>query len=581
MAEQAVHPSPRHGTGIASSVARDPVLLGVRILVTLALFLMAMPIALLVLSSLREGTLVEPGAFTLQNFRNILEHPAFLGTIGNTLLLGVGSVVVMLAFALPFAWLYSRTNLPGKGVFLALLTSNVAMPGFTVAMGYVLLLNPSNGVLNQALRQAFNLSGPVFDIYGLGWMIVLQGLALVPPAFFMIVPTLQAIDTSLEEAAAASGVRRYMTTLRIVFPLAAPAILATAIYYFIIAIETFDYASMLGFPVRTYVVSTWLYQLMYPGSDLPQYGDAAALGILTTIFALGLGAVFIWATRRASRYIVMTGKRRQQTRTELGRAWAVIAWAVILLYVFFALLLPLAMLAWASVVPFIQPPSMRALQTVTLNAYTEAWSQFGELAYNNGVAMLAVPTIAVAFAACISWFGARSKSVWRPTLEIFLVCAIAVPSIVSAVAFLYFGLASYKFLPIYGTIWLIVLAMAIRYVTWANRSISSAMMQVHPEMEEACTASGIPRGRAFVSVTLPVVRPALLFSWFWIALLTLRELTIPVMLARPNTQTISTAIWGFSVAGNADIASALSIILVALIAVLLLAFSRFAKNLSL
>ncbi len=196
MAEQAVHPSPRHGTGIASSVARDPVLLGVRILVALALFLMAMPIALLVLSSLREGTLVEPGAFTLQNFRNILEHPAFLGTIGNTLLLGVGSVVVMLAFALPFAWLYSRTNLPGKGVFLALLTSNVAMPGFTVAMGYVLLLNPSNGVLNQALRQAFNLSGPVFDIYGLGWMIVLQGLALVPPAFFMIVPTLQAIDTS-------------------------------------------------------------------------------------------------------------------------------------------------------------------------------------------------------------------------------------------------------------------------------------------------------------------------------------------------------------------------------------------------
>lgn len=573
-------PLKRYIARTSESLARDPILLGVNVLVVLTILLMAMPIALLILSSVREGTLVEPGAFTLQNFNNILGHPAFTQTISNTLFLGAGSVVVMLIFALPLAWLYTRTDLPKKGLFLALLTSNVAMPGFTVAMGYVLLLNPSNGVLNQALRQALSLSAPVFDIYSLGWMIVLQGLALVPPAFFMIVPTLQAIDSTLEEASAVSGVRRYITTLRIVLPLAGPAILATAIYYFIIAIETFDYASMLGFPVRTYVVSTWLYQLMYPGSDLPHYGDAAALGILTTIFALGLGAAFIWATRRASRYIVMTGKRRQQSLSALSSTWKVLAWIGISLYVFFALLLPLAMLIWASIVPYIQPPSLRALETATFDAYAEAWSQFLALAYNNGIAMIAVPTIAVTLAACISWLGARSRSKWRPALEIFLVSAIAVPSIVGAVAFLYFGLASYRFLPIYGTIWLIVLAMAIRYVTWANRSISSAMMQVHPEIEEACTASGIPRGHAFISVTLPVVRPALLFSWFWIALLTLRELTIPVMLARPDTQTISTAIWGFSIAGNTDIASALSVILVAFIAMLLLIFSRAIKNLA-
>lgn len=560
--------------------AIDARLILVWLVVGVTLLLMAMPIVLLVISSVREGTLVQAGAFTLQNFRNILQHPAFAQTVVNTLMLGAGSVIVMLAFALPFAWLYTRTNLPAKGPFLALLTCNVAMPGFTVAMGYVLLLNPNNGVLNVALKQALGLESALFNVYGLEWMIVLQGLALVPPAFFMIVPTLRAIDSSLEEAAAASGVPSWVTTLRIVLPLAAPAILATAIYYFIIAIETFDYASMLGFPVRTYVVSTWLYQLMYPGSDVPRYGDAAALGILTTIVALCLGAAFVWATRRASRYIVLTGKRRQQKTLELSRTAKTVAWAVIIAYVFFALLLPLLMLVWASVVPYLQPPSLRALDTATWYAYLEAWAEFKKLAINNVAAMLAVPTMAVAFAACVSWIAVRSKSRWRPGLELFLVCAIAVPSIVGALAFLYFGLATYRFLPIYGTIWLIVLAMAIRYVTWANRSISSAMMQLHPELEEACTASGIRRGAAFTSVTLPLVRPALLFSWFWIALLTLRELTIPVMLTRPDTQTLSTAIWSFNVAGNLDIASALSVMLVLFIAALLLIFSRFTRSLT-
>jgi iron(III) transport system permease protein len=96
----------------------------------------------------------------------------------------------------------------------------------------------------------------------------------------MIVPCLQAIDVTLEEAAAASGVRRRVTALRIVLPLAAPAILAASAYYFIIAIEMFDYASMLGMPARIFVASTWLYQLINAGTGLPHYGEAAALGLL-------------------------------------------------------------------------------------------------------------------------------------------------------------------------------------------------------------------------------------------------------------------------------------------------------------
>jgi iron(III) transport system permease protein len=539
-----------------------------------------MPIALLLFSSLSEEAIWQSPSFGLANFRNVLNHPQFAKAAANTVLLCAGSVLVMLLFAVPFAWIYSKTDLPRKGALLALVVSNVAIPGFAAAMGYALLLNPSNGLLNQLLVQLFGDGAWRADVYSLGWMAFLQGLALVPPAFFMLVPTIQAIDVTLEEAAATSGVARATSLFRIVLPLVAPTILAAAIYYAIIAAETFDYASVLGFPVRIYVVSTLLYQLMYPGSDLPRYGDAAALGVLTASVALVLGVAFIWATRKAARYVVLTGKRRQQRLTELGRRGKSMAWLFILAYVFLALVLPLLMLVWGSLVPYLQVPSMAAIRSMSLDAYREAWEQLPSLALNNLIAVLTVPTAAVAVAACMAWVTTRSRSSWRRILDVFVMCAIAVPSIVSALAYLYFGLATYRFIPIYGTITLIVVAMAMRFLTWAHRSLANAMMQVHPELEEACAASGIPRGRTVLSVSLPVVKPALVFAWFWIAILSLRELTIPVMLARPNAQTISTAIWGFNVAGNADIASAMSVLLVALIAAALLAFNGLFRRLA-
>jgi len=550
----------------------DPLLAVVRILVAAAVVLLAVPVITLVGSSLGGAE----SAPTLENFVAILTHPLFAPTLRNTLTLGIGTVIVMLLCAVPMAWLFTRTDLPRKDLLLALITVNIAIPSFLVAMGYIFLFNPSNGLANQVARLLFSLTASPFNIYDIGWMIALQGIALSAPAFFMIVPTFQGIDAALEEAASVSGVRRGVTAVRIVLPLAAPALLAASAYYFIIAIETFDYASMLGMPVRLFVASTWLYQLVNPGSGLPQYGEAAALGVMTAAASLLFSALYLWSIRKAARYAVVTGKRRAQRAVPLGRFERRLAWSFIALYSVFAMALPLLMLVWASGLAFMQPPSLQAFARWNLDAYREAWAQLPLLVTNNLVIMLTVPTISVALAACTAWISTRSRANLRRSLDLFVMMAIAVPSIVSALGFLYFGLAIYRVLPIYSTIWLIVIAMSTRYLTWSNRTISSAMLQVHPEIEEACATSGVRRGHTFMSVTLPTVGSALLFSWFWLALLSLRELTIPVMLARPNTAVLATAIWGLNSAGNADVAAALSVILVGIILVMVFVFHRVA-----
>jgi len=587
---------------VLARLLRDPIALAIRALVAAAVFLLAVPIFALLSSSFLD---VQPngGAPTLANFQAVLAHPLFVPVVRNTLMLGAGTVAVMLSFAVPFAWLFARTDLPRKDLLLALITVNVAIPSFLVAIGYIFIFNPSNGLANQVARDVFGLKTSPFNIYSLGWMIALQGAALAAPAFFMIVPSLQAIDVTLEEAAAASGVRRGVTALRIVLPLAAPAILAACAYYFIIAIEMFDYASMLGMPTRIFVASTWLYQMINASTGLPRYGEAAALGLLVATASLLVSLVYLRAIGKAARYAVVTGKRRSQQTVRLAAAAKVIAWAFILAYALFSFALPVLTLLWASGQPFVQLPTLLALSRWSLDAYHEAFAQLPPLIYNNLVVMLAVPTISVALAACVGWAGTRPLRTWdrgrlarvvgwkgragrprskgrglRGGLDLFVMMAIAVPSIVSALGFLYFGLAVYRAISIYTTIWLIVLAMSTRYLTWANRTISSNLLQVHPEIEEACATSGVRPGSAFVSVLLPTIGRALVYSWFWLALLSLRELTIPIMLARPDTAVLATAIWSLNAAGNGDVAAAMSMILVCITLVMVFCFHKVASQ---
>ncbi|MGO4906956.1 ABC transporter permease [Pseudorhodobacter sp. W20_MBD10_FR17] len=531
----------------------------VSVIIAVAMALLAIPILSLIFSALKG----DDGP-TIQNFISVTEHPQFWPAMRNTAISGVGTVIVMTFITVPLAWIYTRTNLPRKNLMIALITINVAIPSFLVALGYIFVFNPSNGVFNEIWRGLFNAGASPVNVYSLGWIVFLQGVALSAPAFFMTVPTLQGIDTSLEEAAAANGVRRWKAALFIVLPLASPAIFAVAAYYFIIAVEMFDYAGMLGTPARTYVAASLLYAFIHDEA-LPRYSEAASLGLIMAVMAMFLAFAYLWAVRNADRFVVLTGKRKEQISIQLSRSGKRWAWGFVALYFTIGTGMPLLMLLWASGLPFLQVPSFAAMKLWNLNAYANVLPMVPLLLKNNLLLILVVPTIGVILAACLAWAGTRLKSKLRKGIDITVMLAVAVPSIVGALGFLAFGLMANSYIAIYGTIWLIAITMAARYLTWANRTIATSMMQIHPEIEEAALVSGVRKGRTFLSIVLPNVARSLLISWFWLALLSLRDLTIPIMLSRRGTDVFSTAIWGLNSSGITDEAAALSVILAVLI----------------
>lgn len=551
------------------------------VLTTVALVLLGIKVVVLVLASVKHGFLLGAGSWGLDNFRAVLGHRAFWEVAGNTALVGIGSTVIMTTVAVPLSWLYARTDFPAKGLLAVLMTVQVAVPGFLVALAYVYLLNPTNGLLNQVVRSVTGARSGPFDVYGLWWIVLLQGLFMAPAAFFVLVPAFQGMDAALEESARASGVGQATIFWRVVLPLMRPAIVSTMVLYGVISLALFDFAATIGVPSRTFVFSTWIFQLTQPASGAPDYGAAAALGVIMVLVASLAVQLYFLSVRRGASQALMTGRRQRQGLTELGRRGKFLGWIALAAFTLVTAVVPVAMLVWTSLVPFIQPPSAKALGTLSLDAYRDALGLVVDVLPTTATIAVVVPTLSVILAMVLSWVATRSRLSQRKLVDVAVMGSVGVPSIVGALAFLYLGLSLYRWIPIYGTVWLLVLAFVARYVSYAQRVISSSMVQIHPELEDAAFTAGVSKGTTMARVASPMVAAAAAFAWVRIALLASGELTMALMLQRRGLETLATKIWAMQSGGRTGVAAAMGVIMLLFVSVGVLAFHRRAERLRL
>src|SRR6202012_3715747 len=134
---------------------------------------------------------------------------------------------------------------------------------------------------------------------------------------------------------------------------------------------------------------------------------------------------------------------------------------------------------------------------------------------------------------------------------------LAVPAIVFSVAALLLALFVMRhFLPIYGTIWILVLVYVVARLSYGTRMTNSALIQIHKELEESAQVCGASTGNIMRRVLVPLLAPTLLYAWIWIALLTYRELPLPVVISTSNNLPFSYLVWGFVQASAYGSASA-------------------------
>lgn len=546
---------------------RDYRVLVIYAFAALGLAMVAISVAGNIVGSFSRGDPIV--AFTFANYARLFADPQLAPVCAETFLLGAGSAIVMMAFALPFAWLLSRTDFPWKRLLFTLLTAELAVPGFITAMAYLWLFNPSSGLVNKLLGTA-GLDRATFDIYSLGWICFLQGIVLVPGAVFMMLPSFRNMDCALEEAAWVSGVPKRRVARRVTLPLLAPSILAATMFFFVIAIEIFDFVGLIGMPGGMHVLVLWIYDAMHPVVGLPDFGAAGAIGFILFLICGGAIALYFRFLRQARRYAVVAGKNRSMTPLSLGGwKWPSVGFAA--LWALSAFVVPLVCLVWVALVPFLQTFSLAALHTITLNGFADGLAYIGGPLGNTAVLMAGAIALAVTWSVSISWLVTRGRNRAARWLDALVFLAPAVPTMVSAIAFEYFGIAVYRWVPLYGSIWLISIAMASHMLAYCTRTMNAASLQIHPELDEAAYASSVPPFVAFRRVFLPIMAPAIFYTALMVGMLSARELTIPLMMTPAQSPVVATLVFELETNGDNAAAAAIAIYMIVILVLLVVA----------
>jgi iron(III) transport system permease protein len=296
--------------------------------------------------------------------------------------------------------------------------------------------------------------------------------------------------------------------------------------------------------------------------ESPSYGLAMASSVLLILIA-GVGLLgYFRIMRQAERYATVTGKGYRPRVIDLGR-WRWAASAFILFYVCVAVVLPLVVLVWASLLPVYQVPSERALASLSFQHYLNIVQdrRFVAVLQNTLVVGLVVSVGGLVLASLVSWIVIRLRPRGARLLDFLAFIPYAIPGIVVAFAYMVLLLALQS--PLYGTIWALVLAYSIVFLPIATRFTHASMAQISEELEHAAAISGAGFLTVLRRITLPLMLPALVGAGLYLFLLCTKVLSVAAILFSTKATILPTYIMElYKLPGSIGRVGAISVMMV-------------------
>lgn len=510
-------------------------------------YLVLGPFLTLLFSSLRgtEGLLpFSPGVeWTLQNYVDVFLNGGTYRLLGTTLVFSLGALVLSFAIAVGLAWLTERTDMPFRNVLFVMIVASIGIPNVILGIAWELVLNPVNGLVNLLLRDWFGLTGRgPLNIFTLPGLIFVQGISLVPITYLLVAAAFKGMDVALEDAASTSGARYRTVIRRITLPLLTPALLSAAVYQFVSVVESFDIPLIIGLRAGIPVLATQIFIEAKPPGGLPNYGIASTYSLFLLLLAVGPLFLYNRVLGRLERYATIGGRSYQPRRMQLGR-WKVPALLFGFGFIFVSFVVPGAVLVYTSLLPFYSAPSPEALARMSLNSYAEL---FGDRIFRGAVVNTLILGISTGFltlllSTFVSWILVRTRSRLRFALDVLAFLPHAMPGVIIGLSVLLIYLLLP--VPIYGTIWLIVVALSTQYISLATRLMSGGIGQVKLELEEAAATSGASWLATMRRVLVPLVLPAFLNGFLLVFLLAIKNLTLALILLSPDSIVLSTLVY--------------------------------------
>jgi iron(III) transport system permease protein len=294
------------------------------------------------------------------------------------------------------------------------------------------------------------------------------------------------------------------------------------------------------------------------------YGAANALAIVYLIINIVGLWIYARVTNNAAAFAVVTGRGYRPRPIELG-PWRWVAAGGMVLFLFVSFVMPLLVLAWASITPLILQPTAAALGRLTDRNWRLLLTNQDliQTVGNTGFVTLVTACLAVLVCLIVGWLTVRSRFTGKTLLDQLAFVSHGVPGVIMALALIWFWI-QIDIIPIYGTVWIIILGFVVGALAYGSRTMSAALLQIHTELEEAAYASGASSVTTIRRVFVPLLLPALGGLWIWVALHVCRFVTLPLMLQTgPDNTLIAVYLWRQWENGEVNLVAATGLAMVA------------------
>jgi iron(III) transport system permease protein len=500
------------------------------------------------------------GAFTLNNFRELIVNPIFLDPLVTTVILATSSSAICCFVAAPIGWLVARTDMPLRGTVRALVTASFVTPPFLGAIAWELLAAPNSGLLNKIFRAVTGAEQDehLFNIYTLTGLIFVISCYTFPYVFVLVANALDRVPADLEDASAILGGGAWTTARRVTIPLAMPALLAGALVAFLQAMTLFGSPAILALPAGFHTMTTKIWSLFqYPPK--PELAAAASLPLLLLTVALLRAESFVLGRRG---YSVVGGRQGDPRLVKLG-AWKWAALALVFIVLLNPVFLPYGALLNAA---FSRVPSQFvSLSNITLHNIEFVFYELSatKLAFKNTAILCTLAaTLGTVIAVVIAYVTTRKAIPGHRFLGFLATAPVAVPGIVLGVG-LFLSYTRPPFV-LYGTLWILLIAFVTLAMPAAYQQLQSAFRVVNPDLEEASRILGGTRFGTLWRITAPLLRTSVIATWCFIFVGVIRELSAAIMLFTSETKVVSVLIFDLNESGDLGAIAVLGLIMLIL-----------------
>lgn len=488
------------------------------------------------LTILRFSVTTEEGRFSLDTLVKILKNGSYRTTFLNSINLGVVTALIATVIGYIFAFTITRTEAPCKGFLKTMATLPIISPPFVLSLSIIFLFG-RKGLITNGLLGITD-----FNVYGMHSLILVQSLSFFPVAYLTLSGILEAIDSSVEDAALNLGASRWKIFWTVTFPLSLPGIFSALLLVFIQSLQDFSNPAVIGggFPtlgVESYRVITGMY-------DLRTGAILSIMLLLPSLIAFLLQKY--WVSGRG--YVTVTGKP-SQNRTKIDQKHIVLPLLTVCL-----LFCGVIVLFYGTVIVGAFVKVWGINYSITLDHFRYVFSIGFKPLKNAVILALCATPVAGLTGMAIAFLTVRKKFIGKSYMSLASLLTFALPGTVVGISFI----LAFNDRPLLltGTAFILICVFVFRNLPVGIEGASSALMQIDPSIEEASVDMGANSFQTFFHVTLPLIKGAFFSGLVYSFVKSMTAVSAIIFLVSAKWNVVTTRIFSlFEVSQYSDAAA--------------------------